>query len=256
MNTSATQPTRRPSLMSWCASLLCAALLAACGGSEPTPTNATQAQAEQAPRARALIAAPPVIPLDFNTLFDWAEATYPTLFPGAKPNLKLPPYDYRHYPETGNYVGVAGEDVYILGPVSNNELRRVGSLEDFRCRVLPSSCLKPYARAGWSAPLSTLQHGVRGTATIIDERTVRITGFYYDGGGPRVYAYLGSNNTNAAFTNGRIIGPLLQSRPYVNETVELKLPEGQSLDGSSALSIWCVEFRVNFGSGTFTAPLE
>jgi hypothetical protein len=99
-----------------------------------------------------------------------------------------------------------------------------------------------------------LQHGVRGTVTIVDDRTIRLSNFYYDGGGPRVYVYLGAENSNAAFTSGRVIGPLLQRRLYVNETLELQLPEGQTLDGFKAVSIWCDEFRVNFGSGSFIAP--
>jgi hypothetical protein len=139
----------------WCLVIGSAAMLMACGGGEPTaePGAAAPLASQPAPATRALaVAAPePVVPLDAHALFNWAETKYPSLFPGAKPNLALAPYLYRHYPETGNYVGVAGEDVYILGPVSNNVLQRVGALEDFRCQVLPDSCVKPGARSGWRA---------------------------------------------------------------------------------------------------------
>ena len=242
--------------MKYVSMLLCLlALLGACGGGDPAPDAQAAAVREQPSAKAQATPAPPELLLSTSQLLDWAELTYPTLFPGHKPNLTLAPYEYRHYPETGNYVGVAGEDVYILGPVSNQELRRVGAVEDFRCRVLPSSCVATdYPRAGWTASLSTLQHGVSGTVTIVDERRLRITGFNYDGGGPRVYVYVGASNNNSSFTSGLPIGAQLQSRPYVNETIELQLPKGQTLDDHTAVSIWCVEFRVNFGSGVFTAP--
>ena len=236
-------------------SLCLAAWLAACGGGD-APQDVAGPQA----RARALAAtyeSPPPLPrpLDVSVLLNWAEATYPALFPGPKSNLTQAPYEYRYYPETGNYAGVAGDDVYILGPVSGNALQRVGTRDDFRCAVLPSTCDGAgYGRAGWSAALSTLQHGVSGVVSIVNERTLRITNFNYDGRGPLVWVYLGADNSNASFASGPAVGAQLQSRPYVNETIEVQLPEGQTLDGYKAVSIWCVQFSANFGSGTFFAP--
>lgn len=114
-----------------------------------------------------------------------------------------------------------------------------------------------YIRAGWTATLSTNAHGVSGKAEIIDAHTVRLTNFNYDGGGPQVYAYLGTADDNDAFADGIAIGGLLTrpDTPYVNETVDLVLPSELTLDGYDAISIWCVDFRVNFGSGTF-APAD
>jgi hypothetical protein len=113
-------------------------------------------------------------------------------------------------------------------------------------------------RAGWIATLSTNSHGVRGTAEIVDARTIRLRNFSYDGGGPRVYAYLGTADTQEAFTIGTIIGPQLnRAEPYVNTTIDLVLPDAAStLDGFSAISIWCADFQVNFGSGSFQAPMS
>ena len=231
------------------------AWLVSCGGGD-----ATHDMAPAQPQARALAASnalPPPLqrPLDVSVLLNWAEATYPAFFPGPKSNLTQAPSEYRYYPETGNYAGVAGDDVYILGPVSGNALQRVGTRDDFRCAVLPSTCDGAgYGRAGWSAALSTLQHGVSGVVSIVNERTLRITNFNYDGRGPLVYVYLGADNSNGSFASGPTVGAQLQSRPYVNETIEVQLPEGQTLDGYKAVSIWCVQFSVNFGSGTFFSP--
>ncbi|NRF72424.1 hypothetical protein HLB44_36290 [Aquincola sp. S2] len=77
---------------------------------------------------------------DAAALFDWAERTYAQYFPGPQANQVSPPYTYRHYPTTGNYVGVAGDDVYILGPVSGGALQHVGKRSDFACLVYPASC--------------------------------------------------------------------------------------------------------------------
>jgi hypothetical protein len=120
----------------------------------------------------------------------------------------------------------------------------------------PAWCA-PYPRAGWVAQLSTLQHGVSGTVTIVDERTLRLDAFNYDGGGPAVYLYLAGQDTNAAFTTGKVVGNRLNrpGAPYVNSSVLVQLPEGQTLDGFNAASIWCSDFRANFGSGAFAKPL-
>jgi hypothetical protein len=113
-----------------------------------------------------------------------------------------------------------------------------------------------YARAGHTLTLGTRAHGVSGKATIIDERTVVLSNFNYDAGGPMVYAYLGTADSQSAFESGIAIGGRLNNRltPYVNEVVTLTLPAGQTLDGYGALSIWCREFNANFGSGAFAAP--
>ena len=229
-----------------------AAMLAACGGGEPAARE--QAAAERATAKAQTTVPAPITILDVTRLLDWAERQYPEFFPSHQSNLESGPYTYRYYPETGNYVGVAGQDVFILGPFSGNVITRVGSREDYRCSVIPSDCDAPgYARAGWVATLSSLQHGVSGKVTIVDASTIRITDFNYDGGGPQVHVYLGEENTNAAFQAGRVIGPQF-TRAYVNETLELRLPDGFTLDELNAVSIWCAAFKVNFGSGVFKAP--
>lgn len=229
-------------------------LLWACGGGAELDAPREAAQVASASTAPAMPQPINDAPLDVTLLLDWAEREYPTYFPGRQQNMESAPYIYRYYPKTRNYVGVAGEDVYILGPLSNNVPTRVGSREDFRCSVTPDDCPKPgYARAGWVASLSQLQHGVSGTVTIVDERTLRLSDFNYDGGGPQVYAYLGGDDTSAAFRAGKLVGPRLNraSPAYVNATLDLQLPEGQTMDGFTAVSIWCSDFHVNFGSGAF-----
>ena len=78
---------------------------------------------------------------DATALMDWAEISYPNIFPGRASNTSYPPYIYRAYPN-GNYVGVAGDTVYVFGPISGNALQPVvvGTLSDFACKVGPSPC--------------------------------------------------------------------------------------------------------------------
>ena len=78
-----------------------------------------------------------------EALLDWAERTYPGHFPGQAATQWMAPYQYRYYPATGNYVGVAGSDVYVLGPVSQYAIQRVGSVEDFRCAVQKCVAVRP-----------------------------------------------------------------------------------------------------------------
>ena len=108
-------------------------------------------------------------------------------------------------------------------------------------------------RVGWAANLSTRQHGVSGRAVIVDDHTVRIEHFNYDGLGPRVYAYLAQSESNGAIANGVIIGGLLRSHgpAYVNDTITLTLPASMTLSGFPVVAIWCADFNVNFGSGYF-----
>jgi len=113
-----------------------------------------------------------------------------------------------------------------------------------------------YERAGWKAQFNTLFHQVSGEVTIEDAQTLRIDHFYYDGGGPAVYFYLGAADTQTAFMQGIPIGPLLSGRGYQDETLIVALPSGRSLDGVRAVSVWCADFRVNFGSGTFGSVVE
>lgn len=114
--------------------LLAVALMPGCGGGgEPATAGPARLAAPNLPS-----------PLDVDMLLDWAEATYPPLFPHS--NLKFtrasPGYDYyyREYAATGNALGVAGQDVYVQGPAVGTNLRQVGTIADYECDALPETC--------------------------------------------------------------------------------------------------------------------
>ena len=116
----------------------------------------------------------------------------------------------------------------------------------------PTHADEVYPRTGFATKLSTNAHGVRGSAEIVDARTIRLSHFYYDGAGPKVFVYLATANTQAAISNGIAIGNELSHTAYSDATITVTLPiSGPILDGYSTISIWCVEFKVNFGSGVF-----
>ncbi len=135
---------------------LSAMLLAACGGGEDSAaashagqrTRTTSVSPQRAALAvPAVASATPRTPRtpDADSLMDWAERTYPTLFPSHRPTLSSDPYVFRHYPETGHYIGIAGTEVYVLGPAVGGGPDPVymGERSTFACRVYPVDCNTP-----------------------------------------------------------------------------------------------------------------
>lgn len=132
---------------------LCVAL-AACQGAEdaeapsPLPSPAVpSATAARPDRA------------ELDRLFDWAEARYPALFPGASATLSGSGFAYRHYPASGNYAGVADDDgvsVYVLGPLSGGAVQRVGTVDAFRCLFQPAGCEPAPPSQAWVADVGAV----------------------------------------------------------------------------------------------------
>jgi hypothetical protein len=110
-------------------------------------------------------------------------------------------------------------------------------------------CDATHEKIGQVAALSTLAHSVSGTAEIIDDCTIRIDDFVYDGGGIDVRFYGG--------LNGSFIGGIPMSedlrRPegYDGGTVYAQLPEGRTLSELDSISVWCVDVSTSFGDGVF-----
>ena len=113
------------------------------------------------------------------------------------------------------------------------------------------------AVVGSAATLMMNYHNVGGTVTITDADTFRVDDFTYDGGGPYVFFYLGTEQTSAAFGSGLAIEPMLTTGTSYDGSqgaLYYDLPAGETFDNYNAISVWCAEFHVDFGSGTFVAP--
>ena len=115
----------------------------------------------------------------------------------------------------------------------------------------PSSCESTHAMVGYSGFFETFHHNVAGKATIIDDCTIEVTQFDYDGGGPDVYFY-GAINHKYNSTDAFPIGNKLNGQVYNNATITIKLPQNKTLDDLTGLSVWCVDFSADFGHMTFT----
>jgi len=71
---------------------------------------------------------PPLDLAQVNGLFDWAEASYPELFPGHQNSADRDGFYTRYYPSTQHYLGVKNGQVYVSGG-QFGELSEVGSLD-------------------------------------------------------------------------------------------------------------------------------
>ena len=113
-------------------------------------------------------------------------------------------------------------------------------------------CEVTHPSVGQVAVLSERFHDVGGTATIVDDCTIRIDNFTFDGLGIDVRIYGGLDNNYLA---GFGMGPdLRRDTPYDGESIEVQLPDSMSLDDLDGISVWCVPAAVSFGDGQFAAP--
>lgn len=69
---------------------------------------------------------------DAETVLNWAENTYPALFPSHQATQNINPWLFRFYRETGIYVGVNQDDhgVYVLGGPWGNNVTFIGTLPE------------------------------------------------------------------------------------------------------------------------------
>jgi hypothetical protein len=136
--------------------------------------------------------------------------------------------------------------------VGNGELRELavpvdpGERSQFY-RLLQEEPL--HEKVGQSAALSTRAHDVSGTCTIIDNDTIEIRDFVYDGDGVDVQVVLSANAGFSPYTS--ISHDLRRATPYNGETLTFDLPPTVSLDEVNYISIWCVPFGASFGDGPF-----
>ncbi len=113
-----------------------------------------------------------------------------------------------------------------------------------------AACTKTSAKIGQVANLSTRSHNVKGQAKIVDDCTIEISNFSYDGLGlSKVFVY-GAKGGN--YITGFPICINLRGTVFNNQTLKVTLQVGD-LDKLDGISIWCADANANFGDGTFAA---
>lgn len=115
--------------------------------------------------------------------------------------------------------------------------------------LVSDDCTSDHPFVGRTAELSTLEHGVSGTISIMNDCVIEVTNFNYDGGGPQVFFY-GAVDQDY-ITDAFPIGNRLNGQQWVNDTLLLAIPEGKTLDDFNSLSVWCADFSINFGDAYF-----
>ena len=90
---------------------------------------------------------------------------------------------------------------------------------------------------GYTTSLSTIFHDVSGTVTVLDEDTLLVEDFTYDGRGLSVFFYLATSEDTIAM--GLPIGPQLMGTAFdgTEEPFTIDLPEGMTVDGYNAVSV-------------------
>lgn len=115
-----------------------------------------------------------------------------------------------------------------------------------------SNCGDDHVLVGAVTTLETRFHSVTGTVTVIDDCTLEIANFTFDGQGLDVRAVL---SDSADFDTYDILSEDLRpDGPYEDVVLSLPLREGMTLDGTTHFSIWCVPAGSSFGDGSFTLP--
>merc|ERR1712020_750208 len=111
-------------------------------------------------------------------------------------------------------------------------------------------------------------HGIGGTVYAVDEKTLLIKGFTYDGAGPDAFFWAGTQGYPSGV--GTILpypfegkffeyedqsAPMVSGRFSGDKEITLTLPDTLKATDIKWLSVWCRAFSVNFGDLTFPDDL-
>lgn len=165
--------------------LLTLLALVSCGGgddgADAVANKLTELATSRAPDAKRQALAAPIgvdAASGASKLFDFAESSFASVFPGHKTNRVLPDVIYRYYPETGVYIAVIDWRVFVLGGPFGVELQDMGEVTKYV--TFPSTNALPVV-------LLTSPTGTIGTSTT----TISANAGDVDGSVTKVEFYLG-----------------------------------------------------------------
>jgi hypothetical protein len=105
---------------------------------------------------------------------------------------------------------------------------------------------------GWQAVLIGEHHDVAGTAVIVDEGTIELRGFVYDGGGVNARLFLLADGE--AFHDTWELTDNLVGEPFDGELLTVDIPADAPFEEWNLITVWCVPFAASFGAGVFGPP--
>merc|ERR1712127_17563 len=140
--------------------------------------------------------------------------------------------------------------------------RKVCCGQDQQPAVLDLAHTKPAVK---SAPkkigtFSNIFHDIGGTAYAVDDKTILIKGFNYDGEGPDAF-FLGGTKGRPS-KSGEVVMPHPFQGKHFNyrdkdipilgrfngdKDIVLNLPPGKTVSELKWISVWCRDYTVNFG---------
>lgn len=104
-----------------------------------------------------------------------------------------------------------------------------------------------------------LAHGLRsGNISVLDAKTFYIPNLHYDGAGPDAYFWVGNGSEPNSFgiKVPNEMGSLDPLRGYQGEDIEIQLPGSLTVYDIDWLSVWCVQYRHNFGHVSIPKDLD
>jgi len=119
--------------------------------------------------------------------------------------------------------------------------------------------------------ISTLHHAVSGELFALNENTLMVENFNYDGAGPDAFFWVGKEGTpaNTNEDTTAILAHPFKGQHYkyrneeapilsasANEAVTLILPKDMKVSDIKWLSVWCRKFAVDFGNVNFPTDVK
>ena len=107
-------------------------------------------------------------------------------------------------------------------------------------------------QVGWVADFTTHHHSVAGRVEILDESTLEVQDFTYDGEG--INARLFVQVDGAPFSGDYELSDNLVGEAFDGETFELSIPDEAEMENWNLITLWCIPAGVSFGDGVFAPP--
>ena len=145
-----------------------------------------------------------------------------------------------------------GELIDIIAFVANGAEDEIDEAMDDPDLPGETGCTQNSAKIGQQAQLLTRFHDVQGTATIIDDCTIEITNFSFDGGGINTQIYLSIGGDFRESQGGFSVSGNLVGTLFASNTIRVTLPVGKTVNDFDSISVWCVPVSISFGDGFFS----